>query len=190
MGGRPVTVFEQDKKTSPVATVLLRASTNNSLNDIERAIDDGCNIFQAMCRDGRFVAGAGAVDIELAKQLAEYGQTVTGLEQYAVKAFGKAFEAVPHILADNAGLNPLAVMSSLYTAHEQQNGIQFGLDVNTGAAINVVEAGILDLLATKTMAIKLSTDVATTILRVDKIITAKPAGGPSGKKQGHWDDDD
>jgi len=190
VGGRPVTVFEQDKKTSPVATVLLRASTNNSLNDIERAIDDGCNIFQAMCRDGRFVAGAGAVDIELAKQLAEYGQTVTGLEQYAVKAFGKAFEAVPHILADNAGLNPLAVMSSLYTAHEQQNGIQFGLDVNTGAAINVVEAGILDLLATKTMAIKLSTDVATTILRVDKIITAKPAGGPSGKKQGHWDDDD
>jgi T-complex protein 1 subunit theta len=52
------------------------------------------------------------------------------------------------------------------------------------------DIGILDLFSTKTMAIKLATDVACTILRVDKIISAKPAGGPGNKKQGHWDEDD
>jgi T-complex protein 1 subunit theta len=191
VGNRYVTVFQQDAKSSPVATVLLRASTTNLLNDVERAIDDGVNTFQAMTRDGRFVAGAGACDIEVAKQMAAYADTVTGLEQYAVKAYGKAFEIVPHILAENAGLDPLAALSTLYTAHhdDKKNCQQFGLDINSGEAVNCVDAGVLDLLATKTSAIKLSTDACVTILRVDKIISAKRAGGPSGQKKGHWDDD-
>jgi T-complex protein 1 subunit theta len=190
VGGKQVTVFEQDKKTSAVSTVILRASTHNRLNDVERAIDDGVNTFQCMTRDGRFVAGAGAVDMQLAKLLGEYGQTVTGLEQYAVKAFAKAFEVVPYILADNAGHNALDTVSALYAAHEGKDGQKMGLNVDTGAPFNAVEAGVLDLLSTKTMAIKLSTDVALTILRVDKIISAKRAGGPSGqKKGGHWDAD-
>lgn len=191
VGARYVTVFEQDEKSSPVSTILLRASTSNLLNDVERAIDDGCNTFQAMTRDGRFVAGAGACDIEVSKQLVAHGTTVTGLEQYAVKAFGKAFETVPHILAENAGLNSLDAIATLLSAHaDEATGRQFGLDVETGQAVNVVDSGILDLHATKAMGIRLCTDVATTILRVDKIISAKPAGGPSGKRQGHWDDDD
>jgi T-complex protein 1 subunit theta len=190
VGGKSITVFEQDKKSSPISTVILRASTHNTLNDVERAIDDGCNTFQAMCRDGRFLAGAGAVEIQLAKLLTEHGQTVTGLEQYAVKGFAKAFEVVPYVLADNAGYNALDAVSSLYAAHEGENGQQFGLNVDTGEPINAVENGILDLHATKMMAIKLATDVAVTILRVDKIISAKRAGGPAGKKdQGHWDKD-
>ena len=190
IGGRDVTVFKKDSKVAAVSTILLRASTVNVLNDIERAIDDGCNTFQAMCRDGRFVAGAGAVDIEMAKQLTTYGSTVTGLGQYAVKAFAKSFEIVPHILAENAGLNSLDTIASLYTAHEdEKSGKQQGLNVMTGKVQDVLEAGVLDLLSTKLMGLKLSIDVAITILRVDKIISAKPAGGPSGKRQGHWDDD-
>ncbi len=122
--------------------MLLRASTNNMLNDVERAIDDGVNTFQAMARDGRFVAGAGAVDIELAKQLAEYGQTVTGLEQYAVKAFGKAFETVPHTLADNAGYNAIESISKMYAAHNGPTGRRMGLNVDSGEVVNAVEAGI------------------------------------------------
>lgn len=171
--------------------MLLRASTHNVLNDVERALDDGCNTYQAMTRDGRFLPGAAALDIELSRQIVAYGNTVTGLEQYAVKAYGKAFEAVPHILADNAGLNPMDTIASLYAAHEGENGAHMGFDINTGAIINATETGILDLHATRSMAIRLSTDVSTTILRVDKIIQAKRAGGPSGpSKQGHWDDDD
>ena len=44
------------------------------MDDIERAVDDAINTYKALTRDPRFVPGAGATEIELAKQLAIYGE--------------------------------------------------------------------------------------------------------------------
>ena len=44
------------------------------MDDVERAVDDAINTFKALTRDPRFVPGAGATEIELAKQLADYGE--------------------------------------------------------------------------------------------------------------------
>jgi len=41
LGGRKVVVFEQFDEDSRVASIVLRASTNNVLDDLERAVDDG-----------------------------------------------------------------------------------------------------------------------------------------------------
>jgi len=54
----------------------------------------------------------------------------------------------------------------------------------------MTKEGVIDLMATRQMGIKLSTQAATTILRVDHIIMKKPAGGPRAPKRGHWDDND
>lgn len=43
VGGRKVTVFEQEGEGSRVASIILRASTHNVLDDLERAVDDGVN---------------------------------------------------------------------------------------------------------------------------------------------------
>ena len=51
------------------------------------------------------------------------------------------------------------------------------------------DCGILDLLHTKKEAIKMATDAAVTVLRVDQIIMSKPAGGPKAPEQGGMDDD-
>lgn len=40
------------------------------------------------------------------------------------------------------------------------------------------DAGILDLMVTKSWAIKLATEAARTVLSVDQIIVARQAGGP------------
>ena len=44
------------------------------MDNLERALDDGVNTFKALTRDSRFVPGAGATEIELAKQLTTYGE--------------------------------------------------------------------------------------------------------------------
>ena len=42
IGGRKVTIFHQEKEDTRVATIILRASTDNLLNDLERAVDGKC----------------------------------------------------------------------------------------------------------------------------------------------------
>jgi T-complex protein 1 subunit theta len=41
IAGKKVTVFMQEGEDSRVASIVLRASTHNVLDDLERAIDDG-----------------------------------------------------------------------------------------------------------------------------------------------------
>jgi len=52
IGGTTVVVLEQDASAGAVSTVVLRASTDQLLDDLERAIDDGVNTYKvlALCR--------------------------------------------------------------------------------------------------------------------------------------------
>jgi len=192
IGDKKVTIFQQDDR-SAIATIILRAATDSVLNDLEKAIDDGVNVVKAMGKDGRFVGGSGAVEIELSRRLGDIGSKTIGLDQYAIKKFAESFEVIPRTLAENAGLPATQTISNLYAAHEKKGvggGPTMGVDIKDGGVLDVAKEGIVDLLITKLQAIRLATDAVTTILRVDQIIVAKPAGGPKMKKQGHWDDNE
>ena len=192
IGSQKITIFEQGASDHvQVATILLRSSTHNILNDIERAIDDGVNTVRALTRDGRLVAGAGAFEIELARRLSAFATQAPGLEQYALDKFAKSLEVVPRALAENAGQVAMDVMSQLYAAHEK-GALFAGFDIEKHAVGEVAkEQNIVDLLFLKKQAIKLAIDAVLSILRIDAIIQSKPAGGPKAPKgQGHWDDQD
>jgi T-complex protein 1 subunit theta len=62
-------VFRRDDEGNRMATIVLRGSTTNLLEDVERAIDDGVNTIKVLCRDKRLVPGAGATEINLAKKI-------------------------------------------------------------------------------------------------------------------------
>ncbi|XP_011297643.1 T-complex protein 1 subunit theta [Fopius arisanus] len=179
LGDTAVVVFRLDGKDSKISTIVIRGSTENHMDDIERCIDDGVNTFKALTRDGRFVAGAGAIEIELAAQIAAYADTRPGLEQYAVRKFASALEVFPKTLAENTGNRANELVSKLYAAHKEGNKT-FGFDIEgTGAAVHdAVKAGILDAFLVKQWGLKYAVDAACTILKVDQIIMAKRAGGP------------
>lgn len=189
IGETPVVIFKEAKEKNPIATIIIRGSTDNVMDDMERAIDDGVNTFKALAKDGRLVPGAGATEIELAKQITSFGESLPGLEQYAVKKFAESLEIIPRALAENTGMKATEVLSKLYAAHQEgkQNA---GVDVeDLGAVIDAKQAGIIDLYLTKLWGIRFATTAACTVLRVDQIIMAKPAGGPKAKQNKDWDED-
>ncbi|XP_029213954.1 T-complex protein 1 subunit theta-like [Acropora millepora] len=190
IGGTSVTIFKQDREETAVATVIIRGSTENIMDDIERAVDDGVNTFKALTRDDRFVPGAGATEIELAKQISSFGETCAGLEQYAIQKFAESLEVIPRTLAENAGVKATELISKLYAAH-QGGDKNAGFDNEGGGAAvkDSVKAGILDSYLVKYWALKFATDAAVTVLRVDQIIMSKPAGGPKPKDNPNWDED-
>ncbi|CAD7693532.1 unnamed protein product [Nyctereutes procyonoides] len=192
VGDTQVVVFKHEKEDGAISTIVLRGSTDNLMDDIERAIDDGVNTFKVLTRDKRLVPGGGATEIELAKQITSYGETRPGLEQYAIKKFAEAFEAIPRALAENSGVKANEVISKLYAVHQEGNkNVGLDIEAEVPAVKDMLEAGILDTYLGKYWAIKLATNAAITVLRVDQIIMAKLAGGPKAPKpQGNWDKDD
>ncbi|XP_057768706.1 T-complex protein 1 subunit theta isoform X1 [Salvia miltiorrhiza] len=188
IGGARVTIVKNEQGGNSVSTVVLRGSTDSILDDLERAIDDGVNSYKAMCRDSRTVPGAAATEIELAKRLKEFSLKETGLDQYAIAKFAESFEMIPKTLAENAGLNAIEIISSLYAEHASGN-TKVGIDLEEGACKDVSTLNIWDLYITKFFALKYAADAACTVLRVDQIIMAKPAGGPRPPAPAGMDED-
>lgn len=117
IGGDRVTVFRQENEATRTATLVIRGATQNHLDDIERAVDDGVNVVKAITRDSRLVPGAGATEMQLVERISAYGERTPGLAQYAIKKYAEAFEVIPRTLAESAGLDATEVLSRLYTAH-------------------------------------------------------------------------
>ena len=220
IGGDRVTVFRQENESTKTATLVIRGATQNHLDDIERAVDDGVNVVKAITRDPRLVPGAGATEMQLMERMHGFQAKTQGLAQYAIKKYSEAFEVIPRTLAESAGLDATEVLSRLYAIHHKGNpsspssddddedsheedddddeededwtiGVDLENEEGTGT-LDAQEEGILDLLAVKKSAIRLATDAARTVLSVDQIIVARQAGGPKppGGNNPGWDDDD
>jgi T-complex protein 1 subunit theta len=190
LGDTGIVVFRNEGKDSKIATIVIRGSTDNGMDDIERAIDDGVNTFKGLTRNGKFLPGAGATEIAVAQRLSEYADTLPGLEQYAVRKFAVALEAFPKALAENTGVNATEVVHKLHLDHKAGSKNQ-GIDINSElpATVDVKTTSVFDLYSMKYWAIKYAVGAATTILRVDQIIMAKRAGGPK-PRDGVQDADD
>jgi T-complex protein 1 subunit theta len=219
IGGDRVTVFRQESDTSVTrtATIVLRGATQNHLDDVERAIDDGVNVIKAVTKDARLVPGAGATEMQLVERISAFADKTPGLAQYAIKKYAEAFEVIPRTLAESAGLDATEVLARLYTAHQHRSAPKqestseeseeeseetsdaedpywtTGVDLEALDATGVLDAfeeGILDLMVSKSWAIRLATEAARTVLSVDQIIVARQAGGPKPPGQNpNWDED-
>lgn len=208
IGGDRVTVFSQEdaNAVTRTSTIVLRGATQNHLEDVERAIDDGVNVVKAITKDPRLVPGAGATEIQLVERISEFADKTPGLPQHAIRKFADAFEVIPRTLAESAGLDATEVLSRLYTAHHRadrksggENGEEeepywtTGVDLEKGSqtgTLDAIDEGILDLIATKESAIRLASEAARTVLSVDQIIVARQAGGPKPPGPNpNWDED-
>ena len=193
IGETPVVVFKMSERKSKIATVVIRGSTDNIMDDVERAVDDGVNVFKMLTRDSRLVAGAGAVEFELDRQVGQFARTLAGLEQYSVSKFAEALQSVALSIAENAGIKRREAATILSAAHGQGNKFAgISIEDDKATLVDAKERNMLDLYAAKYWGIKFATSAACTILSVDQIICAKPAQGPKPpqSKGAAWDDQD
>jgi chaperonin GroEL (HSP60 family) len=145
---------------------------------------DAISVVAAVVEDPRILTGGGASEMELAKRLADFADSVGGREQLAIKAFAEAMEIIPRSLSENAGLDPVDVIVKLRTAHGKKGGETQGLDVFSGDIMDMYKKGVLEPRKVKEQVIKSSSEAAVMILRIDDIIAASELSGPSGPPGG------
>ncbi len=165
-------IFVEGCKDPKAVSLLVRGGTEHVVDEVERAVHDGISVISAAIEDGKIVAGGGAPEIEVAKGLREYADTVGGREALAVNAFADAMDIVPRTLAENAGLDPIDILVQLRSAHEKKDGKNIGIDVISGKTLNTLDHGIVEPLRVKTQAIKSASEVTEMILRIDDVIAA------------------
>lgn len=136
----------------------------------------------------------------MAAKLLEYARTCPGIEQYAIQRFAETFEYIPKILAENSGVKSTEILDKLYAGHHQNPNLGFLVGQKQSEATQsndiTYDTGdakmneLYDLFITKRWAVLFATKAACTVLSVDEIICAKPAGGPKPKENKGWDNDD
>jgi thermosome len=183
--GEDKMIFVEKCKDPHSVAVLIRAGLERMVDEAERAMIDALSVVSDVIENSKIVAGGGAAEIEVAKELRSYATKVGGREQLAIEAFAEAVEIIPKTLAENAGLEPIDVIVDLRSAHEKADGKYKGVNVFTGKVQNSLENGILEPIVVKEQAIKSAAESASMILRIDDVITSKaPKGGPSGGMPG------
>ena len=169
-------VHVKECKNPKAVTLLVRGGTEHVVDEIKRAMDDSIGDVISALKVGKVVAGAGAPEIELSKELRKYAHTLKGREQLAVEAFADAVEVVPRTLAENSGLDPIDVLAELKQAHEKKNQKWAGINVFSGKVVDAWKQGVIEPLKIKTQAIKSASEVANLILRIDDVIAGSSEG--------------
>jgi chaperonin GroEL (HSP60 family) len=178
-------IFVEKCKDPHSVAILIRAGLERMVDEAERVIVDALSVVSDVTENNKIVAGGGAIEIEIAKELRNYSTQVGGRQQLAIEAFADAVEVIPRTLAENGGLAPIDILIELRQKHDKSEGKYIGLNVFTGQLQDSLENGVVEPIVVKEQAIKSAAESAAVILRVDDVITAKsPRGGPAGGMPG------
>ncbi|MCW4001299.1 MAG: thermosome subunit beta [Candidatus Bathyarchaeota archaeon] len=185
-GDDKMTYIEGCKNPKSV-TLLIRGANQRLTAEAERSIHDALCVIRDIIEDPRVVAGGAAPEMEMANQLKKYAQTLSGREQFAVRVFADSLEAIATTLAENAGLDPVDLLTQLRAAHEKGQ-VWAGINVLEGKVGDMTKLNIYEPLTVKKQIIKSANEAASMILKIDDVIsTAKmkappmpPGGGMPG----------
>lgn len=154
---------------APRVTLLLRGNSEELLAEFWRCVHNATEAIGRAADDPRVVAGGGAIEAELARRLRIYADRVPGREQLAIEATAGALDAVPRTLARSAGINEVDAAIQLRNRHAGGD-LDAGIDVETGAVADMVDAGVIEPVMVKAIALTTAIDAACTIVRVDGIL--------------------
>ncbi len=186
IGDNKMTFIEGCKNPLAV-TILIRGGTERIVEEAERSLHDALCVVGDVIEEPKILAGGGAPEMELSKVLKDYAESLPGREQLAVMQFAEALEVIPTTLAENAGLDPIDIITELRAQHEKGK-TWAGVDVDTGKVGDMEKAGVFEPIVVKKQIIKSCSEAATLILKIDDVIASgkmktppmPPGGGGMG----------
>ena len=176
--GENIMTYVYGCKNPKALTILIRGGTEHILDEVERAMKDGLGDVLCVLKSGLIVLGGGCVEVELSRRLKIFSQSLSGREKLAVEEFANALEFIPITLAENAGLDPIDILTELRFLHDSGN-LNAGLNLFTNKIEDVLKARIVEPYNIKKQAISSASEVAVMILRIDDVIAS---GGKKGMK--------
>ncbi|HEC40287.1 hypothetical protein LCGC14_0648600 [marine sediment metagenome] len=177
IGDDDYTLFSGCKNPKSVS-ILLKGGLDKILSTAEVSLHDVLSVIAKIMDTKTVVAGGGAIYIELAKRIREYATNIGGKEQLAVSAFALSLEEIPRTLIQNAGLEEIEKITELRALHKGDSDKWIGIDTITNTIGNNFTKGIIEPAELINHILKSGSELATLILRVDRIISSKGSRPP------------
>lgn len=199
-------------ESQPVINLICCAPNQLMLEETERSLHDALCVARSLVKKPFLIPGGGAAETELAVQLGSFARSLTssisqseeaskattpeaeeenaGLDSVGVRAFAEALETVPLTLAENAGINPITMLTELRAVHSaaheegkegesaeekeaREKGKYAGINIRRNAIGNMVELKVVQPMMVTLSAVQLATETVRQILRIDDIVASR-----------------
>ncbi|MEM3905705.1 MAG: thermosome subunit beta [Candidatus Bathyarchaeia archaeon] len=174
-------VFVHCQGRKGAASIIIRGGSREQLNDIEQAVTNAIRTLSSAVSNPYIVPGGGATEMALATEIKHEMLKYSSKIQLAMIAFSACLERVAMTLAENAGLDPIEVLTTLRSKHETGEH-QFGIDVVSGKVGDMFEQGIIEPYSVKEHMLKTAYQATSLLLRIGEVITG-PGRGEKTKKR-------
>lgn len=150
-------------------TLILRGGAEQFIDETERSLHDAIMIVRRALKNDSVVAGGGAIEMELSKELRNYAKTIHGKEQLLITAYAKALEVIPRQLCDNAGFDAITILNKLRQKHAQ-GGKWMGVDITSEDIADNFDACVWEPSIVKKNALTAACEACCTILSIDETV--------------------
>jgi chaperonin GroEL (HSP60 family) len=158
-------IYLEGGRGKNMVTLIVSGTTKETSLERWRAAIDGVNSAEAALNKG-VVPGGGAAELHIIDKVK--GLRLKGLEQVGLEVVASALESIMRQILANAGFNGLEKVMAAKASPPA-----YGIDINTGEAIDMWKTGIIDPLMVKTMALQASGEIAKSVLRIDRNLAAE-----------------
>ena len=164
--GARVVKVSKIKNPGRTVSVLCTGSNSMVLEESERSLHDALCVVRCLVKKKALIAGGGAPEVHVSRLLSQYANTLSSMEAYCFQAYAEALEIIPTTLAENAGLNPISIVTELRNRHALGEKTA-GINVRKGVITNILEENVLQPLLVSTSALELATETVALLLRID-----------------------
>jgi len=158
-------------ENSKAVTIFVRGGNKIVIEEAKRSIHDALCVTRNLIRDSKIIYGGGSVEIACSLEINKQADTISSVEQYAVRAFADALDAIPVALAENSGLPPIESLADVKSRQIKENNPRLGIDCNHRDENDMKKQMVYDSLHHKQQQFLLATQVVKMILKIDDVIS-------------------
>jgi T-complex protein 1 subunit epsilon len=164
-------LFIENCANTKAVTIFIRGGNKMIIEEAKRAIHDALCVVRNLIRDNRIVYGGGSAEIACSLRVSEEADKISSVEQYALRAFADALDAVPIALAENSGLNSIEHLSKTKSEQVKTKNPRLGIDCVGLGNPDMRAQGVFETLIGKQQQMRLATQVVTMVLKIDDCIS-------------------
>ncbi|KAJ3270787.1 T-complex protein 1 subunit epsilon [Terramyces sp. JEL0728] len=148
------------------------------IDEAKRSLHDAICVVRNLIRDNRIVYGGGAAEITCSLAVSAAADKISSIEQYAMRAFASALDAIPLALAENSGLAPIETLAEVKSRQIEDTNPRLGVDCNLTGTNDMREQYVFDPLVSKRSQLYLATQLVKMVLKIDDVIQPGQGGQP------------